>query len=447
MSRNDKGYIIPDPVDPGALRCFQIYVPDHTLYIAAFWSAYEFFTKWLCWERDSEHRGAEAAAVWRIAYDLAREKFENGEECDMAKIRYRPKPTAPWITQFKYDDELEWSDMQIQPHWDISALSAPPAANNEQAAILANGIIKGVHQNIAKSIIEDIADGVPADETKQRIVAELKAAGASGTVSTFVDAAYDELAAMTEEQREAYLEDCPYVPSREYIRPTIQFNPYWLNLLPNLFLEGVSVGSDAVLQALDGLASAMGSSALWTFSGGATGANADSSFGEDCDIPIGTSTVRLVGPIQLIVNKDDDPHFLGIVPFELSALERYIGAYAYWTFAPNADNMALDWDETGGLIPPGYSYFNFGIGNLHTGGGGQAFEARTQTIDGTPEAIDFWSALGLPVDNVIAQQSYPGISGTLGPAQLCGVANIDDSTASNTGILAKVTVYVAIQTS
>lgn len=106
----DKGYLVPDPIDPGDLMCFRVYVPAHTWYIGAFWSAYEFFTTWLAWARDPLHKGRQAAAVWRVAFDKARAEFERTKGvCTMAIIGIRNKPLVPCIIQYETDDGI-WHD-------------------------------------------------------------------------------------------------------------------------------------------------------------------------------------------------------------------------------------------------------------------------------------------------------------------------------------------------
>lgn len=91
MTRMQKGYEIPDPIDPGDAICVRIYVPNDRLYIAAFWAAYEHFTTWIAWEKDNARRGKDAAAVWRKWYDLARADFAAGLGCG---DWYQPSPYA-----------------------------------------------------------------------------------------------------------------------------------------------------------------------------------------------------------------------------------------------------------------------------------------------------------------------------------------------------------------
>lgn len=110
-----KGYKLPETIDPEALQCFKVYVPDDTLYLAAFWSAYRFFGTWLAWERDDAHSGAAAAAVWRNAFELARAAYEAGEGCEMFDVR--SKPDEPCILQKTIDGEtwVDFADLRDCP--------------------------------------------------------------------------------------------------------------------------------------------------------------------------------------------------------------------------------------------------------------------------------------------------------------------------------------------
>jgi hypothetical protein len=78
----NNGYPLPDTIDPGALRCVKTYIPDDPEYIAAFWAAYEHFTKWLAWERTGDSSGAQAALIWLDCFRIARAEFVAGHPCD-----------------------------------------------------------------------------------------------------------------------------------------------------------------------------------------------------------------------------------------------------------------------------------------------------------------------------------------------------------------------------
>ena len=104
----DLGYKIPTPVDPGDSVCIRVYVPRDTLYIGAFWSAYQYFTSWVAWERDAQHRAKDAAAVWKFWFDMARAEYDaEGGICGVSDIRQ--KPNSPCIIQKRVGGA--WSDV------------------------------------------------------------------------------------------------------------------------------------------------------------------------------------------------------------------------------------------------------------------------------------------------------------------------------------------------
>jgi hypothetical protein len=70
----DPGYRVPD-VQPESYLCARVYVPEDTLYIGAFWSHLFELTQWLSWERGGT-KAKDAAAIWRIAWDMSREEWD-----------------------------------------------------------------------------------------------------------------------------------------------------------------------------------------------------------------------------------------------------------------------------------------------------------------------------------------------------------------------------------
>jgi len=112
MIADGKGYIVPDPPAPYDSLCVKVYIPNHRLYIAAFWGAYQFFTTWLAWARDPLHKGKEAAQLWRSAYDKARAEFDIRKGiCEMNITGIRQKPNDPCILQAEFDGSNVWVDV------------------------------------------------------------------------------------------------------------------------------------------------------------------------------------------------------------------------------------------------------------------------------------------------------------------------------------------------
>jgi len=100
---------MPEPPSPYELECFKVYVPKHTLYIGAFWRVYEFFTTWIAWTRDPFHKGKQAAALWRTAYDKARELYELTKgTCEMNVTGIRQNPNNKCELQVEFDGNNQW---------------------------------------------------------------------------------------------------------------------------------------------------------------------------------------------------------------------------------------------------------------------------------------------------------------------------------------------------
>jgi hypothetical protein len=107
--RSEKNYLVPDPPSPYDLICFKVYVPKHTLYIGAFWQAYQFFTSWIAWTKDPLHKGKVAAALWRTAYDKARAEYLlNNGVCEMNVTGIRQNPNNKCELQIEFDGNNQW---------------------------------------------------------------------------------------------------------------------------------------------------------------------------------------------------------------------------------------------------------------------------------------------------------------------------------------------------
>src|SRR4029453_7128941 len=112
-----KGLIWPDPINPRSLVCIKALVPNDTLYIAAFWKAYMYFTSPLAWEDDSAHTAKDVAEIWAGAWAIAGSQWEAGIRCEGEAVPFdmRVKPGTPWVTQVSTDSGVTWHDAIIQP--------------------------------------------------------------------------------------------------------------------------------------------------------------------------------------------------------------------------------------------------------------------------------------------------------------------------------------------
>jgi len=69
------GYLLPENVAPTDFYCLRVYIPKEAEYLYAFSGAFQFFGKWLAWERDADNNAKLAAEVWRNAINYT---FDNG---------------------------------------------------------------------------------------------------------------------------------------------------------------------------------------------------------------------------------------------------------------------------------------------------------------------------------------------------------------------------------
>lgn len=69
MPVSKRGYLIPDPIDPGGERCIAVFIPDDDTALYAFMGAYQFFTTWVAHDKDGTNSAALRAAVWARAYE------------------------------------------------------------------------------------------------------------------------------------------------------------------------------------------------------------------------------------------------------------------------------------------------------------------------------------------------------------------------------------------
>jgi len=110
-----RGYLVPEPIDPGDTVCVRVYVPNDQLYMAAFLRAYEFFGQWVAWERDVTGKAAAAAAVWRQAIDKTLAELDcSGGDCGIMDIRQ--SSAVPCIIEKKAECSEEWEqavDMRL----------------------------------------------------------------------------------------------------------------------------------------------------------------------------------------------------------------------------------------------------------------------------------------------------------------------------------------------
>ncbi len=140
MTKDKRGYLLPETMDPETSRCVLIEVPDDQLHWAAFWGQMDALTKWHNWERDDAKQGKDAAAIWAAVVDAARADWMIGE----CRLQVRQSTTDPCVLERSYDGGDTWT-----PWATISDCTSgkddgppfapdPPDAGLDSAANMAN---------------------------------------------------------------------------------------------------------------------------------------------------------------------------------------------------------------------------------------------------------------------------------------------------------------------
>lgn len=83
------GYLAP-AIQPEGMICVKLFIPSDDLYLYALGGAYQYFTKWVAWQRGGT-RAIEAAAAWQAAYDytMANAWLNCGED-EVTTINFNP---------------------------------------------------------------------------------------------------------------------------------------------------------------------------------------------------------------------------------------------------------------------------------------------------------------------------------------------------------------------
>lgn len=100
---SQKGYLIPEVINPLTTRCVTFYVPDDVWWLAAFWGQMTALADPFMWE-GTEAQRQEITEIWEGVLSTARQNFEAGD-CELTLefrviggiVEYRPYPSAGWI--------------------------------------------------------------------------------------------------------------------------------------------------------------------------------------------------------------------------------------------------------------------------------------------------------------------------------------------------------------
>lgn len=272
-----KGYVIPETVDPGVYKCIKVYVPSDTVYIGAFWRAYEFFTSWLAWARDSDHRGKDAAAVWRTGFDMARALWESGEGCEM-EIILRQNPANKCQLQQSHDGGDTWT-LAFDYNLCTDRITVPPYPSGETGASDAAGT---AIQNVYIGLL-DIADANCAGSRTDYITeatAYMRLFDSSWSNPAALGAIYDEYCALDEEGKELYKDPCRHADHVEDLSACTSPEGVieYLNCFAEKLGEWLDDASDTLMDNLNKAAAALTGSGWQSAAAGGGGAG----FGVGC---------------------------------------------------------------------------------------------------------------------------------------------------------------------
>jgi hypothetical protein len=103
-------YLLPENPTPEGMICIPAYIPDDPLYIAAFWGQYDELTTWLAWERDAEHKGKEAATIWKTARDRSRDEWIEQGGCGGSDM-LRQNEENPCLIERSTDNGETWETL------------------------------------------------------------------------------------------------------------------------------------------------------------------------------------------------------------------------------------------------------------------------------------------------------------------------------------------------
>lgn len=122
MSRHGKpqyeqrGYLLPDTLDPDKYLCVCVPVPSERGHIRAFLGQLDELGHWWNWERDGAHSGTIAAHVWRNIVDFVRDNIDCAEEVkgvsgcccgEQTNVQQRFN-TDTGVLEVSYDGGMTW---------------------------------------------------------------------------------------------------------------------------------------------------------------------------------------------------------------------------------------------------------------------------------------------------------------------------------------------------
>lgn len=275
------GYLFPEPMDPETLKCFKVYVPDDVLYLAAFWSSYEYLTTWHAWKRDEAHTALDVAAVWRLAYEQARTEYLEGGGCETMTFQLRQNPADPCQLQQSLDGGETWS-LAFDYTLCSSVITIPsPYPGSETGA--SDAAAAAVH-NTFQALLEMIdCEAMTRAEYIAAATAYMRTFDASYAQPAALGTIYDLFCAMDETTQNLHKEDCIFLSHKTDLQncasPDGLFD--WLDCTSEAINDWLDDTSDALMTALNQAAQALSGNGWQLAAAGGEGGGAG--FGDTCD--------------------------------------------------------------------------------------------------------------------------------------------------------------------
>jgi hypothetical protein len=313
MTDLSKAYTIPENPLPEDTVCFKVIVPSDTLYIGAFWRAYEFFTSWLAWERDESHTALQVAELWQTCFDEARAMYDAGERCE-CEMDVRQKPGEPCILQ-KYIDGawVDFADLTLcRDATTVTPVYTEPTPERSAEGQEADDILWWF-----KVLIESTITDVDGEIDPPIIIADhtAEAGGQTGVqLGAGITELVNALTGHTEQQRHDERDAFDWEGLREAVLcSSMAFSiqsdfPGWLNAFSEALEDWLNASSSWLANSLDLIASTLGGGgangmgqAGWAAGGGGSGFGftTDPVCPEDYDFTYMGANYRRVGPFSI----------------------------------------------------------------------------------------------------------------------------------------------------
>lgn len=201
-----KAYKFPTPIDPGGYRCIRVYIPDDTLYLAAFWRAYSFFGEWIAWQRDADHNAKDVAEIWRTGIEQSRQEYEEFGDCDV--LDFRQNPSNKCQLQYSKDGGTTWL-LMFDYSLCVDNPTLPPVpggGGSGGGAVAANNIINKLYVPTMRTML-DYCDG-SKNQAIAQVTEQIRVYDHTYTNPAVLGEIYDQVCGLSTEEQAILEDDC-----------------------------------------------------------------------------------------------------------------------------------------------------------------------------------------------------------------------------------------------